>query len=167
MNRYYAGIGSRATPAYMCTRLYHIAKYLTLKGYTLRSGGADGADVAFEQGCDSLLGNKEIFLPWKQFNNNTSELHNPTAAALELAEKIHPAWHNCTQGARKLHARNTHQILGIDLKTPVSFVLCWTHDRGGTKQATRLADKLNIPIINLYTDYDWLSKLKEFTSATI
>ena len=37
---------------------------------TLRSGGADGADLAFEIGA----ANKEIYLPSKDFNNNSSDL---------------------------------------------------------------------------------------------
>ena len=51
-----------------------------------------------------------------------------------------------------MHARNTHQVLGADLKIPSLFVVCWTKDgqlKGGTAQALRLADLHSIPIYNL------------------
>ncbi len=46
----------------------------------------------------------------------------------------------------------TFQVLGSDLETPVSFVVCWTIGgkiSGGTGQALRIAKDLGIPIFNL------------------
>ena len=62
--------------------------------------------------------------------------------------------------AQALMARNVHQILGSDLRSPVDFVACWTPDgcesegersrtTGGTGQAIALADRWGIPIYNL------------------
>lgn len=147
---YYTGIGSRQTPEEVLEEFTATSKWLENKfngNITLRSGGADGADTAFEMGAI----NKEIFLPWKGFNNNNSELYNILPKAFEIAENIHPAWHKCSQGARKLHARNIHQILGRDLKTFSRFVICYTPNgssSGGTGQAIRLAKQLNIPIFD-------------------
>ena len=45
----YAGIGSRATPQAELEAMTEAAKMLSEKGYTLRSGGAKGADTAFEK----------------------------------------------------------------------------------------------------------------------
>lgn len=50
-----------------------------------------------------------------------------------------------------MHARNMHQILGIDLKTPVDMVICWSPGHGGTEQALRLARAYGIHIVNLAT----------------
>jgi hypothetical protein len=50
-------------------------------------------------------------------------------------------------------ARNCQQVLGQNLNLPVDFVVCWTKDggkTGGTGQALRIADDLNIPIYNLF-----------------
>ena len=44
----YAGIGSRETPIEVQKAMYRVAKYLEGKGFTLYSGGANGADKAFE-----------------------------------------------------------------------------------------------------------------------
>ena len=57
---YYAGVGSRETPLDVLKTMWKIGNYLATKGYTLRSGGAKGADTAFENGCDSVIGSKEI-----------------------------------------------------------------------------------------------------------
>ncbi len=129
-----------------------IAQDLSRKGWVLRSGGAEGADTAFEIGAGSK---KEIFLPWKGFNGNDSGFHNPTLGAYKLAESIIPWWNGMSDGAKKLHARNVHQVFGYTLKEPVRFVLCWTpngESKGGTRTAIMLAYQANIPVINLWRD---------------
>lgn len=155
--RYYAGIGSRQTPTEILKLFTKIGIYLAQKDYILRSGHADGADLAFEQGCDIVNGQKEIYLPWENFNNSTSNLVVVDLKAFEIAKQFHPYWHNLKQGARKLQARNSHQVLGKDLNTNSDFVICWTKNgklKGGTSQALRIAMHYNIPIFNfgLYTD---------------
>jgi len=160
--KYYAGIGSRQTPEPVCNYMVLIAHKLSLAGYILRSGGADGADKAFEIGADK--DKKEIFLPWKGFNNNPSPLYHLTDEATELARKYHPKWKNLTPSARSFHTRNCYQILGYDLKTPVDFVICWTADgkaSGGTGQAIRIATAYSIPVYNLFNPAEKLL-LKEF-----
>jgi len=159
---YYAGIGSRETPPSTLATMTKIARKLALRGYTLRSGAAPGADSAFEAGAGDA---KEIYLPWPRFNGNTSRLCYPSAAALEMAAKFHPAWDRCSQGAQKLHARNCHQILGDDLMTPVRFVVCWTRagaGGGGTGQALRIAKAEEIPIFDLGRGEDALLELAKF-----
>lgn len=146
---FYTGIGSRATPDEVLAKMTQIAQAFARKGWVLRSGGAKGADSAFEAGAGER---KEIFLPWPGFNGRQSSFSRPSAAALEMAAQLHPAWERCSQGARKLHARNTHQILGYDLKSPTSLVVCWTEGgglKGGTAQAIRLATLYSIPVFNL------------------
>jgi hypothetical protein len=154
---YYTGIGSRETPQVILDQMVQLARHYAKKGYILRSGGADGSDFAFAQGCDLEGGQKEIYLPWRGFNKNDSPLHNVTQEMLDLAESIHPAWTACSQGAKKLHARNTCQVLGEDLKTPSKFLVCWTPDgkeRGGTRTAIVLAKQNNIPVYNIFEKID-------------
>lgn len=150
--KFYTGIGSRETPKevmYSYSGFHETANQLYLFGWTLRSGGADGADSAFELGAADR---KEIYLPWKGFNGNSSPLYNISDEAYELAATIHPAWERLSGGAKNLHARNCYQILGLDLKTPSEFVICWTKDGkdiGGTRTAIVLARQNNIPVYNL------------------
>jgi len=146
---YYAGIGARKTPKSKCQWMTTIGYILGCSGLTLRSGAADGADSAFEKGCIAAGGLKEIYLPWRRFNNHDSEMSRPTDDAMLMAAEFHPGWSNLKYGAQKLHARNCHQILGANLDTPVDFVICWSPGRGGTEQALRIADHHKIPILNL------------------
>lgn len=150
----YAGVGSRLTPALGLSIMEGAAEVLAKKGLLLRSGGAPGADMAFEWGCYRGNGRKEIFLPWRRFNGNSSPLFRPTAEAEEIAALCHPNWRACTPIARKLHARNCQQVCGEHLDDPVDFVLFWANERnglveGGTATAVYLARQLEIPTFNL------------------
>lgn len=148
---YYAGIGARATPMYVQEYFSSLAAFLATKGFTLRSGGAQGADIAFELGCDRMNGQKEIYLPWKYFERSNSNLIVSNPKAFEIAEQFHPYWNNLKAGAKKLQARNSHQVLGYALDEPVKFVICWTKDgkgSGGTGQALRIAKHYGIPIFD-------------------
>jgi hypothetical protein len=66
-------------------------------------------------------------------------------------------WNNLSEGDKKLHARDCHQVLGQHLKDPVQFVLCWTENglvKGGTATAIKLAELHGIPVFNAGTDVD-------------
>lgn len=154
---FYAGIGSRKTPVQILDRMTAAAGRLARAGYTLRSGGADGADKAFELGAGV---HSQVYLPWAGFNGSKSMLYPPSAEAFDIAAGLHPAWGRLSPAARKLMARNTHQILGGDCRTPARFVVCWTPDgceseaergpnTGGTGQAIALASRNGIPVFNL------------------
>jgi hypothetical protein len=150
---YYAGVGSRETPMDIQVFFTKVAKRFAEQGFILRSGGAIGADMAFEKGCNEAGGEKEIFLPWVGHNDSDSTFIVNNEEALEIAERFHPRWHSLSPKAKLLQARNTHQVLGWDLKTPTDFVICWTKykDRnpvGGTATAIRIAEAFRIPIFN-------------------
>ena len=154
----YAGIGSRETPENAMHVLYQAGKRLAERGFTLRSGAAEGADTAFEEGCDQASyqggpGKKEIFIPWAGYNGRPkSEFGEPPELAYEVAERIHPAWHHLKRGGRTLMARNCQQIMGQNLGSHALFVLCWTKGgkgAGGTGQAIRLAKSLGIPVFDI------------------
>jgi hypothetical protein len=137
----YAGIGSRQTPPEMCALITGYARRLAAAAYLLRSGGARGADQAFESGAGAC---RQVFEP-----------RHATPEAMELASRFHPAWDRCNATSRRLLARNGMIILGEDLVSPVRFVLCWTPDgraSGGTGQALRIAADRAIPIFNLHDE---------------
>lgn len=115
-----------------------IATKLASKGWRLHSGGAIGADKAFEEGAGL---NSMIFYPADAGDKE-----------LKLASKYHPAWHRCSDYAKKLHGRNTLIILGINFKSPVKFVICWTyggHIKGGTGMGIKIAKDKGILVFNL------------------
>jgi len=150
----YTGIGSRSTPQEILYLMTSIATKLDHWGWTMRSGGADGADTAFEGAS-----RQEIYLPWPGFNGKRGT--TPTPDAFLIAETHHPRWHALDRNVRALHARNAHQILGANCATPAAFVICWTPDgstgvttraTGGTGQAIRIARAYDVPIFNLQRD---------------
>lgn len=160
---YYAGIGSMETPPQFMERMKLLSARLAKLGFVLRSGAAPGADTAFEDGCKSVNGEMEIYLPWRGFNGNSSSLFNPSNEAAEIASMTHPGWAHCSQAAKKLHARNVHQVMGQDLNTPSAFVVCWTRDgcehgskrsqrTGGTGQAISIASGQGLSIYNLFNN---------------
>lgn len=152
---YYTGIGSRETPEDICRKMFTASRAMARLGFTLRSGGAQGADHSFESGCAAENGNSEIYLPWKGFRKNPSKLFGTCKPARVMASKYHPNWANVSCAGRDFHARNVYQILGKNLQTPSSFVLCWTPNgaiTGGTGQALRIAQDYEIPILNFATD---------------
>lgn len=153
--KYYAGIGARDTPREILPLMTEIGHHLNDEGWILRSGGADGADLAFEAGCLDE-GKKEIYLPWKGFNKSKSSLFQVSEDALSLAKEFHPYWHKLSRSSRLLQARNGYQLLGLDLNTPAQIVICYTTGgkiKGGTGQALRIAKSpnYNIPVLNLGT----------------
>jgi len=140
----YAGIGSRETPDPILDYMKNVAVLLANNGYLLRSGGAKGADSAFEEGCDRVKGKKEIFYP-----------ERATDAAIKLASDLHPAWHRCSSYARKLHGRNVQIIKGRYYPRKihsVKFVVCWQDPNkkfGGTRMGMSVAERFGIDVWNL------------------
>jgi hypothetical protein len=163
---HYAGIGSRETPPAILDLMRRLAKRLGELGYTLRSGGCTGADTAFENGASGYP--VQLYLPWPGYNGHSTGNNIIPPSAFTLASKFHPAWERCSNGARKLHARNGQIILDTNLNHPVDFVLCWHNGTGGTLQGVRIAQYYGIPVINL-ANPDWreqicsvINKNKEF-----
>lgn len=157
--RFYTGVGSRETPPEVLRQMMTLADWLRLLGYTLRSGGAGGADTAFEMGA---YGNAHVYLPWGGFNGRyRCRKDSPSREAYTMAQTVHPAWSRLSGGPRALHARNCHQVLGDSLDAPSDFLVCWTPDgctseatrmknTGGTATAIVLADRHAIPVFNLF-----------------
>lgn len=153
---HYAGIGSRSAPSGVLRVAEDGARMLREAGWTLRSGHAPGCDQAFEVGAGLAA---EVFLPWPEFESGVPTVARhvepwPAAWAYRMAAHFHPAWGRLGSGARALHARNCHEVLGVDLMDPVRFVVCWVPSgrEGGTGQALRIARALSIPVFFLSRD---------------
>lgn len=169
---FYTGIGSRNTPEADIEKMKFISGILSAKGLTLRSGGADGADTAFEV----MSSKKEIYLPWNGFNNrrinsiydrvyiDATKLDN-YSDAVSIAYSLHPAYDRLKQGARKLHTRNVYQVLGFDLKSKSDFVILWAEPCedgvcGGTNTAYKLAKLHGVKTYNLYYENEYQELLR-------
>jgi hypothetical protein len=153
---FYAGIGSRKTPQACLDFMTKIGRVCTKKDLILRSGGAVGADQAFERGCDLEGGQKEIWTPKSQYIVEHEW-------AIEKAKAV--CWeyplHKMKPYTRSLIIRNMYQIFGDDPEhiKPVKFVVFYCEGdplmqgklSGGTRYAVRAAHNYNIPHYNLRT----------------
>lgn len=166
---HYTGIGSRKTPEPILELMVDLGYALHQQGWILRSGGADGADRAFQDGATahpfSDFIPREIYLPWNHFNGLSHQVENGIYDttlfknrhfAQQAIQPLIPYWDQLKSTHQNLYIRNAYQVLGYSLKRPTQLVICWappTKDggvEGGTGVAVRLAQKHNIPIINLY-----------------
>lgn len=162
--KYFTGVGSRETPQDIQDIMEEFAFKLSQDCWVMRSGGAEGADSAFQAGASNTFATfePEIYMPWYGFNNLYTEpgLLFPTKwkniqEAYEIASKIHPNWDACSDGAKTLHSRNIYQVLGHNLATPSKFLICWAKTdkngdaTGGTRTTWMLAKQYNIPCFNL------------------
>lgn len=170
-HNFYTGIGSRSTPKPVLQLMRKIGYVMAMRGYTLRSGGAEGADTAFADGWGDAWvtdagphGSKfkaEIYLPWEGFNDqySTTEgnilVQGEWEQANKIAASIHPNWDNCKSTVKRLHARNIFQVLGKNLNLPSSCVIFYAEPegdsvKGGTRTAVELAKREGIPVYNLH-----------------
>lgn len=157
-NKFYCGVGSRQTPPKVLTSMTDMAKTLENLGYTLRSGGAGGADTAFQEGVDECA---QIWLPWSSFSIELQKKYpkhtyrvvsEKDEEAMNSVDTFHPNGPLLKRPVRLLMARNFRQCCGKVLPNS-EFVICWTkdgNDTGGTGQAIRIARSLNIPVYNFY-----------------
>lgn len=164
----YTGVGSRKTPAEIRQIISKIAKRAAQLKMTLRSGGAQGADLAFEWAAKRVPDSPrpEIF-----YASDASD------ECRKLAAQVHPAWHRCSEFARNLHGRNVFQVLGRSLDDPSRFLVCWTPDgaeceaecsirTGGTGTAIWMACRNHIPVFNLARP-NTLPRLREFVQKIL
>ena len=165
--RVYAGVGSRGQdrgdgrkdiPEDMKARLTAAIQKINKLDYVARTGDADGSDAVVRN--KGLLNKVEVF-----------EAKDADERTRSIAREIHP---NPDALAKPrvldLMARNTFQIFGQDLDSPVDFVLVYEPsgydgsglrpERGGSNQAIDMAYRKDIPIINVALD-NWEQKLDE------
>jgi hypothetical protein len=152
--RYVAGIGARDAPFPILQKMIRIGTELANDGWHLRSGGAKGADSAFEKGwtLSNFPNNKQIFLPWKGYNGNSSALIYAPQSAYDLIDSMWDDVKDRPSDTRDYFARNCQQILGPNLDEPSDLVICWTKGGKvvrGTGRAMQVAMKYDIPIVNL------------------
>ena len=121
MTKFYTGVGSRDTPEDVLSVMRDLSRIYREMGWTLRSGGARGADTAFEENAGDL---KEIYLA------NSDETIDKFSydKAQRLASMYHPAWLRLPEYSKKLLTRNAFQVMGAKMDNPSDLIICWTKD---------------------------------------
>lgn len=152
------GIGSRETPSKILKEMTKIGKWCLENNITVRSGHADGADWAFEEGAQERC---IAYLPWDWFNKElVSKAKKVTVPRNEkydaITAKFHPNPNALSAYGKLLMNRNACQVLGLNLDKLTNYVICWTKDgqaSGGTGQALRIAKAYNVPVLNMYFEH--------------
>lgn len=174
MDKFYTGVGSRETPHDVLQLMTYTAKKIDELGYTLRSGGARGADYAFE----SASNNHAIY--------SVSKKHIPISGKPNIIPNLEPYRElvsECclhykkikNQYVKDLHTRNICQVIGHDPLEIIKsdFLICYTFNGeyiGGTTTAIRCAERFDIPVFNFgkYKTIDEMQiHLKEFLKLHI
>lgn len=148
MTKYYTGIGSRNTPPDMLSLMTAIAWKYNELGYRLRSGGAMGADTAFQLGSGK---NCNIYVPLPH-SYGTKQWQKWEGLAKEVCESFNLNLSSMKPFTQYLIIRNMPQVIGLDGEPLSERVVCWTPNGemvGGTRYALRLAEMRNVPIFNL------------------
>jgi len=155
------GVGSRKTPMDVCKHIREIAAYIGSKNGIIRSGNARGADHAFEHpdvNCEIYMAKQPNYGTFA--NPKHTYYFGVSHEAKMMALKYHPTPHIIQNNNYiwTLMARNSYQVLGHDLKSPTNGLICWTPDgatsvttrkTGGTGQAIRIANDMDIPVYNI------------------
>ena len=86
---HYAGVGSRVTPADVCRLMSRLSARLEQLGFILRSGGAIGADIAFEQGISDPRRMK-IYRPYDEYGEEdlASMAEHIEKSAAEISARL-------------------------------------------------------------------------------
>lgn len=166
-HRCYVGVGFGNPSKELNSIVKQIAESLNEANYVLRSDGEDGVSALFAK----YASEKEIYLPYKDYNNIDSELCKTTREAEHIASRFHPCFNDLKSTDRKAISRYSHVMLGKDLRHLASFMICYTDDKaesikektantGIIGQAIAIASAMAIPVYNLAKE-DCLDRLNK------
>ena len=152
----YVGTGNKEAPSEILVQMKRLTKELECFGFTLRTGGMEGPDEAFE----SVATNIELHLPWKDFNNKASKFTFNTPEANGVAKMHHPAYDGLKPFIQAFLAKNARLVMGKDMKSRAMFVICWSEDgaettsektsrTGNVGHIIAIACSSKIPVFNL------------------
>lgn len=154
----YVGIGPRSAGEDVLEMAKDCGTALAEMGWTLRSGGAEGMDEAFERGCDKANGAKEIYIPSadfrKRFKDSDKVVHclpkHIEAMRMLLDYVDVKAWESLATQVQMFLVRNVFALAGEKLDKPADCVITWNmYPDTGSAYLIGLAEAAEIPVFNL------------------
>lgn len=131
------------------------------KGFTYRYDG-DARSKASLLAYTASKQRSEIFLPWKKFNTDVdATLAYPKEDAYRIGAFYHTKLNDLAGPVKGFIARNVHVLLGGELNTPLSLLICYTEDgsevtkgmdykkAGNASFFIRVCEDLDIPVFNM------------------
>ena len=148
--------GNRDTPVTVLEVMHRLVQELEYFGFTLRTGGSEGADDVAEKASKTV----ELYLPWKPFNEKESKLYFNSKQSKDIAKMFHPGYDALKPAIQAFLARNVRMVLGDKLRSPVMLVICWSEDgaesvkevtskTGTVGHVISVASAMKIPVFNL------------------
>jgi hypothetical protein len=172
----YAGLGDQNTPESVLAQMAELARDLEAQGWTLRVDGTPKPGNSFKDQAPR----HELHLPCKGFDNQESKYvlwpKDPNYEKARLiAKEFNPVFDTLPKGVQAILAAKVTALLGLDLKSHVKFLICWSPD--GAEHASQksaktgfmgmpvaLASAAGIRIFNLY-HVDAAPRLRDFLST--
>ena len=152
----YVGIGPRAAGETVFAMCKTFAIAMAEMKWTLRSGGAEGMDEAFEAGCDSVQGTKEIYVPEAGFRNRINRTDKVVHTldkhieAIRQVAPLFPTWDKLGTTTQMFLVRNVFALYGEKLNKPANLVVTWNQYEGtGSFHLLQMAKSSGIPAFNL------------------
>lgn len=170
----YTGTGSSSTPDVILNLMTEIGMAMGREGITLRTGGDLRSDVAFRIGAEYVSGERQIFLPPKQYLGTLDDFsseyfcigdrNTEAETALAWAKKVWDMretpdqWNDLRILQRYKQACVSMELMGPTMSSPTQLVICWMddHDRE-LEQLIKMAELISadphidyvIPVLNL------------------
>lgn len=130
-------------------------------GYVFRYSGDTRSKT--ESAIFTIAKNKsEVYLPWKKFNLNVKPtVARPKDYAYKHAAIYHKKINDMSPTVKNFLARSIHIMLGEDLLTPLTFLICYSEDGAELSKDIdyknnvttgffiKVCEDLDIPVFNL------------------
>lgn len=151
-----ACVGSRKATKRALEWMVEMGAEIARGDYRIVTGNAPGSDQAWAAGGNSVDPKSVMLvLPWKGFERKTIREGNDVLTftrdvlgldyddAIERAERLHPRWEACSNGARLLHGRN------VIIARKASLMVGYPGSTGGTKLAFAASRAFDRPVYNI------------------
>lgn len=170
--RAYGVVSNIKAPEPIIEKAKQVAEYLRDKPFMLRTGGGNTEiENVFEKSTD----NKELYLPWKNFNQKDSKIFRYDQHICDIARWQQPGYETVPLWQQSFFNRTVGVVLGKDGKSPVRFIIGWSYDSvehaihrtaktGFIGVAVSVAALLKIPLFNL-NNTDAFDRLKLYVNG--
>ena len=170
--RPYAGIGNPKAPPNIVAQCKELGHYLSEREFTLRTGGGK---TEVEEAFEDTTENKELFLPWKKFNDKESKICHYDQSVADIAKRLQPGYEGLEFWRQSFFNRTVGLMLGKNGKSPVRLLICWSQDgvehakdrtssTGFIGIAISAAGLLRIPVFNLKNE-NTVSRIKLYVDG--
>ncbi len=178
MNYIYAGVGPFYVNVGDTKLVYDIASLLAYNNYTLRSRNTRGIDSTFIEGCDKFNGKKDTIIIKennteyaeykKEYTEYTLQSDPVYNAKFDIFNKYIPNDSMVSHITKSSIMRVIQCVLGINLDSPVDFLICSNRKSPTVINTTiKIAKDYNIDYYVINNDYVWPLKNKHLIIDTL